>query len=343
MKNKFEKLLTSPIRQDRKPLQELLPLEQPLRIFIDPCDICNFRCSFCFQSHKDFRGSIMSENIFNTVIQQLKEFKGPINVIHLYGHGEPMLNGNLPEFVKRLKENGVAKEVVVTSNGSRLSEEYSQRLVEAGLDRLSISLNGLSTGQFKKIVGVEADFERIYSSILYFYSIRKNCHLHIKINGECFSEEEQQRFICLFQDCCDTFNIDHVVNIWPGMEMTREREHTIYDFDEDDAKKIRGGVLCPQMFYELMVHSDGSVSPCCADCNYQNENLGNVALSTLKEIWNSEKLLQIRLEALKGKEISYGICQACDYPVCASSVNISQYREELLSKYDKGEDRKSVV
>ncbi len=248
MKNKFEKLLTSPIRQDRKPLQELLPLEQPLRIFIDPCDICNFRCSFCFQSHKDFRGSIMSENIFNTVIQQLKEFKGPINVIHLYGHGEPMLNGNLPEFVKRLKENGVAKEVVVTSNGSRLSEEYSQRLVEAGLDRLSISLNGLSTGQFKKIVGVEADFERIYSSILYFYSIRKNCHLHIKINGECFSEEEQQRFICLFQDCCDTFNIDHVVNIWPGMEMTREREHTIYDFDEDDAKKIRGGYCALKCF-----------------------------------------------------------------------------------------------
>lgn len=54
MDEKYAKLLTKPIRNDRKPLQELLPLEQPLRIFIDPCDICNFRCKFCFQSYGKF-------------------------------------------------------------------------------------------------------------------------------------------------------------------------------------------------------------------------------------------------------------------------------------------------
>jgi len=37
-----------PYSKDRKPLQELLPLDTPLTMYIDPTDICNFACRFCF-------------------------------------------------------------------------------------------------------------------------------------------------------------------------------------------------------------------------------------------------------------------------------------------------------
>ena len=92
MDEKYAKLLTKPIRNDRKPLQELLTLEQPLRIFIDPCDICNFRCKFCFQSYGNFKGFMMEETLFDIINEQLKEFGKQINVIHLYGLGEPILS-----------------------------------------------------------------------------------------------------------------------------------------------------------------------------------------------------------------------------------------------------------
>lgn len=42
------KELSVPIRSDRKPLQELLPMDKPLRINIDPSELCNFKCDFCF-------------------------------------------------------------------------------------------------------------------------------------------------------------------------------------------------------------------------------------------------------------------------------------------------------
>ena len=84
--NHYKKHLTTPIRKDRKPLHELIPLDQPLRVLIDPCDICNFRRQFCFQAYdSSFKGRVMFMELFEKIVKQLQEFERPINIIHLYG------------------------------------------------------------------------------------------------------------------------------------------------------------------------------------------------------------------------------------------------------------------
>lgn len=333
MDDKYTKLLTKPIRNDRKPLQDLLPLDQPLRILIDPCDICNFRCRFCFQSNGQFKGSMMEEALFDTIISQLNEFERPVNIIHLYGLGEPMLNRKLPLYVKKLKDAQVAQEIAITSNGSQLTAEFSEQLVKAGLNRLSISINGLSNQQFRELVGINVDFEKLYSEIRYFYKIRGNCHLHVKINEECFSERERERFVELFSDCSDTLNIDHVANLWSGMQLA-EKNTTLYDTPAVQAAgSDKRPVVCPQMFYELMIHRNGDVSPCCVDYCYSTENLGNVKVNTVKEIWNSKKIKQMRRQTLLGEEVDYKICKNCSFPTCGATVNITPYRDELLQRY----------
>lgn len=115
-----------PIRSDRKPLQDLIPADQPLRVNIDPCDACNFRCHFCFQAvDHGFRGTMMSSELFRKIIDQLKEFERPINIIHLYGFGEPLLNRNIADFVKTVRDTGVSREIAITTNGSPLTHELS--------------------------------------------------------------------------------------------------------------------------------------------------------------------------------------------------------------------------
>lgn len=331
MDKKYQDLLTTPIRTDRKPLHELLPLSSPLRVLIDPSDICNFKCSYCFQScDKGFRGQIMEKKLFLQILEQLKEFDNPINIVHLFGLGEPMLNPDLPEFVYRLKESNVANEVAITSNGSKLTEDYSQSLIDAGLDRLSISLNGIEDRHFEKNVGTKVDFFKMYHQIQYFYNIRQQCHLHIKINGECFTEDEKDHFVELFKDYSDTLNIDHVVNVWSGITIKEQNSNeTMYGLKPSNNI---GRYICPQMFYEIMVHSDGSVSPCCVDYHYKKENLGNVKTETLKNIWNSSRLQQVRRDMITGK-CSYEICKQCTYPTEAATVNLSPYKNELIEKY----------
>ncbi len=329
----YRNLLKAPIRNDRKPLHDLLPLSQPLRILIDPCDICNFRCGYCFQSYdEEFTGTVMPKSLFQIIVKQLSEFDIPINVVHLFGLGEPMLNPYLPDFVEILKDKGVAKEVAITSNGSRLNQLLSRQLIDAGLDRLSISLNGIKDNHFEKFVGKRIIFDEIYEQIKYFFEIRKQCHLHVKINGEYFSRDEKEHFVELFKNYSDTLNIDHIVNVWSDIQLNECVGGTMYELvNQDDYEQVSCNV-CPQMFYELLVHSDGSVSPCCVDYKYKKENLGNVKTQSLKNIWNSDRLLQIRRGALEGN-VCYEICKTCTYPMEASTVNLSPYREKLLEKY----------
>lgn len=329
MMNDYKQYLTKPIRKDRKPLHELLPLAKPLRVMIDPCDICNFRCNFCFQSQYDFgKGSQMSIETFDRVMDQLGEFDGPINIIHLYGLGEPMINKNLPYFIRTIKNRKIAKEVAITSNGSLLSHDYSDELIEAGLDRLSISLNGLSDDDFKRIVGVTVSFQKIYDEIKYFYNHRKQCHLHVKINGECFTEEQHAVFVELFKDYSDSINIDHVVNEWSGIDVAGSAGN-LYE----GGSKIKSNI-CIDMMYEIVVHPDGKVSPCNIDYKYKHQNLGNIFDTTIKEVWNSKQLHSLQIENLKECFVSYDICKACK-PGTYATVDISDYKDELIKKYEE--------
>ena len=335
LEKNYREYLEIPIRDDRKPLYELLPLDQPLRVLIDPCDICNFRCKFCFQSKRNFNGCKMTMELFKIIVDQLREFNAPINVIHMYGLGEPLINEELPNFISQLKKNNVAREVAITSNGSLLTKTLSKELVASGLDRLSISLNGINEQHFREIAGVHIDFEKIFDEIQYFYSIRGDCHLHVKINGDDFTEKDKENFVSLFKDYTDSLNIDHVVNVWPGMKVTENVSERMYEYDLGELRNIDDNrrSVCPLMFYELLIHSDGSVSPCAVDYNFRNENLGNVMNESIKSIWESKKLWEIRRQALQGSKIAYEICQDCQYAECAATVDITSKRDELLKKF----------
>lgn len=325
----MEKKLTEPIRKDRVPLQNIIPLKQPLRVDIDPCDRCNFRCEFCFQDHTDsFHGRIMSLETFNKVVSQLKEFDEPINIIHLYGFGEPLINPKIASFVKILHDENVAKEVAIITNASLLSHELTDALISAGLNKIEISINGLTDEDYLRIVKAKVHFESIYENVKYLYANRKQCHVHVKICGDCFSEAEQKRFVELFADCADTINIDHMANLWPGITVA-DSDSNLYEMQE--AFHTGKDMICGICFYHLEVHSGGEVSPCYVDWKYRQENLGNIHETTLKKIWDSERRKAILLGFLKKEPVPYSICNCCEKK-CVT-VDLEPYREELIDKF----------
>ncbi len=324
------KELTPLVRKDRQPLHELLPLRQPLRVNIDPCDACNFKCDFCFQCKgSGFKGTVMPLALFERVLSQLKEFEAPINVIQLFALGEPLLNREVPRFIRRIHEENVAKEVKITTNGSLLTHELIDDIIGAGLDELVISLNGLKDEDFERVANTRVSFERVYDNIKYLYANKKDCHVHIKIIGDYFTPEEQRYFAEEIGNYADTINIDGATNHWAGIESTDKKQQQ-YAVGGDVFEEWP---ICSLCFYELVVHSDGTVSPCVADWQKDRQNLGNVNETTLKEIWESDKRKEIILSFLKGTENPYKACRDCEYPSSGAGVNLEPYKEELLEKY----------
>jgi len=275
-----------------------------------------------------FKGSVMKDELFERVLRQLKEFEDPLNVIQLFCLGEPLINKNLPNYIRRIREENVGKEVKITSNGSLLTYAITDELLSAGLDEFVISLNGLDDEDYERVTNTKTCFAKILDNIQYLYSKRGNCHVHVKIIGDYFSEEKQDYFIKTFSPYADTINIDGATNHWSGL--TDDFRHQQYD---EGAGSIKKYPICALCFYELAVHSDGTVSPCAADWQKDTQSLGNVIDNTLKEIWNSDLRKNMIISFLEGSENPYVACRKCEYPGSGVSVDLEPYREELLRRY----------
>ncbi|RDU58603.1 radical SAM/SPASM domain-containing protein [Helicobacter sp. MIT 99-5507] len=296
-----------PYSKDRKPLIELLPLTQPITMYIDPSSICNFKCEFCFQSNRDALKSMnlsqMSLETLKIIITQLKEFKNPIKMIHLHGFGEPLLNKYFPQMVALLKDSNVAQRIATTSNASLLSNNLSNSIIEAGLDQIHFSIYGLEDSAYKTFSHRKISFSKIVENIKYFYQYKTqyadktghNCHIHIKMNKDYFSKDDCQRFLDIFGDYCDSIFLDGVANIWYGIDvsdslkinLSKEKKEKSIITHQYGHKLSSTYNICPNIFYQLLIHSNGDVSPCCAD--YQGRiKLGNIYTHNLKDIWDDK-------------------------------------------------------
>ena len=78
-------------------------------------------------------------------------------------------------------------------------------------------------------------------------------------------------------------------------------------FLNGQAKEV---IACPQIFKSLQVNANGVVVPCCIDWSAKN-NLGNIDSEKLVDIWEGEKLKELRLKHLRNERSSFLPCSQC--------------------------------
>ena len=164
--------------QNKESLLHLLPLSTPISAHIDISSLCNFRCSFCFQA--DTKGmkdvgldrGFMDLGLFNKIIEDLKEFPDKIKKIKIGNHGEPTLHSDIDQCIKIAKESETCEIVEVFTNGSKLESNLNKKIVQAGLQRINISLEGLSDEAYKKVAGVKINFKDIINGVKNLYETK---------------------------------------------------------------------------------------------------------------------------------------------------------------------------
>jgi cyclic pyranopterin phosphate synthase len=116
---------------------------------ISVTDRCDLRCSDCMSEDVEFlpRQDILS---FEEIIRLATSFAQlGVTKIRLTG-GEPLMRKKLPELVASIKAIEGIEEVVMTTNGTLLTQ-YAQPLFDAGLSRLNISLDTLKADRFQTL------------------------------------------------------------------------------------------------------------------------------------------------------------------------------------------------
>jgi len=321
--------------EDRTRLEEVIPLSTPMILFADPASVCNFKCKFCPTGNPELikdtgrRQSRMDFDLYKKIIDDLKEFDEPLKVLRLYKDGEPLLNGRFANMVRYAKESRMVKYIDTTTNGYLLEPERIKPILDAGLDKINISVDGMSDEQFLEFTGVKVNFEKYVENIRNLYEIKGNCEIVIKITGDFMTEEEKGRFFDTFGDYADRIFIENIAPCWPefdvenilGVKITKG----IYDQPIGDVN------TCPYIFYSISVNSDGSVSLCFLDWA-RKLLIGDVRKQSLKEIWEGEALFQYQIGHLQGRRKGIAVCAECGQLSHCLPDNLDPYVDELAER-----------
>lgn len=264
----------------------------PAVVRIETTNACNARCTIC--PHKNLQRPIlnMGEHLYLRLIDQC--VSSGCREIHLHNFGEPLMDKRLEDRVSYAKSKGI-KKVKIFSNGSLLSRDRANGLIQAGLDEIKISFDGASKEEFENI-RLPLKFEPLIQNIIDLVNLRNMAHSRMKIHVTCCSTSNRQGTMQPLKNIVDGFTFTRIHN-WGGEEKT------------NNSGRIRKP--CWRLWGSFTVLADGNVSLCCLD--YDGRHLmgqvnENVAIG---EIWNNSAYLHVRQLHKEGRQSEITLCANC--------------------------------
>ena len=301
----------------RVKLADEVPLATPFVFYVFPVYACNFKCRYCIFSVEKAKRVFISDAVtmdfalYQKVIDDAKQFPSRFKVLRFVGMGEPLLHKNIADMVRYAAQRQVADTIEIITNASLLTPALSEALVEAGLSRLIVSLQGTSSEKYQEVSDVRIDFGALVGNIGHFHRIAAGkAHLYVKIMDTVLTgKEDEQRFFEIFGDICDSLAIEHTVPIYPGVDYQRV-------LGEVDLPVTQFGVplsdtgICPQPFFSMQVNPDGKVVPCFS-LDYP-EIIGDCRQESVYDIWNGARFNRFRRRMLDGSENVGRVCANCN-------------------------------
>lgn len=253
---------------------------------------CNFTCPHCYT--KSGAGEFGETKLTMEDIKRLADEADALGVyeIDIQG-GEPLLNPQLFELL-----NAIGTErfyTYITTNGWLLDAEMSKRLAEAGVDRVSISVDAFSAEEHDSFRKKKGSFDKCMNGLKYVQEAGMKAYVNIVVGHYNAQSQELKDFISflnknkygiVFNCASPTGNWKNNYDVMLTEEdsdaleqLKREYPSIIRDLWNYFNPKDRLVYGCPavNLFY---VNPVGDVLP----CPYIHAKLGNIKEESLKDI-----------------------------------------------------------
>ncbi len=274
----------------------------PLRLWVESSSRCNLRCPMCpNKSLPPGEKALMDMDLFRKIVDEARHF---VNDMYLHHRGEPFLNPALFDMIACAGEAGIRTRF--HTNGSLLDEKKMEKLLKAGPDLVSFSIDGFEKHSYEKI-RAGANFEQTVANVIALVTARNSMNLR-----KPYVVVEKIRF----RNPGEPENKDKVAELWQrflkaGVDEVIEKDE--YVWAEETAPEPAGPrtySVCTFPWYAMAICADGTVTPCPQDFQARL-NMGNVGSSTLREIWNGDAYRSLRRGFKTGAD-SLPLCRKCD-------------------------------
>jgi radical SAM protein with 4Fe4S-binding SPASM domain len=269
--------------------------EFPLFIDVEVTNVCNLRCPFCATT---FRNDVMKKGFisFDTIKRIIDE--GADN--GLYGvkfniRGEPLLHPEICKFVDYAKKKGLV-DVYFNTNAMHLTEDMARNLIDAGLDRLSISFEGYTKEVYEKN-RVGGSFEEVINNINGIQSLKKTL---------CCDWPKVRVQTVMLPEVAQSF--EEYRSFWANK--VDEVAYLDYKQMKDKKKGLQYPWACPQLWQRMSIFWDGTI----LSCNHDDDaklSFGKIGEVSIYDSWNGEKQKKYRELHREGNAHCIDACDGC--------------------------------
>jgi len=124
------------------------PISQLSRVYVEPTTICNLQCKTCMRNVWEETQGSMEMDTFERILDGVRGVS-PRPSLFFGGIGEPLSHPEIFEMTRRAKDEGADVELI--TNGTLLDEHRSLELLESGIDRLWVSIDGATPESYADV------------------------------------------------------------------------------------------------------------------------------------------------------------------------------------------------
>jgi len=289
---------------------------KPFALSIEPTTACNLGCPACPSGLKEFTrptGKLDLAKHENWLQQVSRE----TFYINYYFQGEPFLHPQFLDLIKAAKKQRIY--TATSTNAHFIDEKKAEAIISSGLDRLIISIDGLTQETYSSY-RVHGQLNKVIEAAKHLVAAKK------KLN--------RPNPFLIFQFLVVKANEHEIDDLQAlareiGIDEVRFKTAQVYDYENgnvlipDNEKyaryvkksdgtyrvKYKGGDHCWRMWSSAVLTWDGQVVPCCFDKD-AHHTLGTLATDSFHSIWNSGAYRNFREQVLTDRN-AIDICTNC--------------------------------
>lgn len=281
----------------------------PPRVQIQTQAGCNGRCVFCPNEEvlkSDLEHGRMPVDLFHKIIDDLA--RTPPRRIGMYMMNEPLSDKRLPELTAYVTEKIPSAKTQVITNGTYLTAERGEALIDAGLKQLKCSLQSLDPETNREIMGY--DSTKVIENCIAFQDTIRRKHADIDFR------------ISMVVTRMNVHQIEKTRRFWKkhGVRLVtsalENRGGNIKGAADLNVGAMKPMGDCIRPSRDFMILFNGDVPLCCVDW-HRTTILGNVERQSVQEVWHGQPVQEIRdgLHEGNAKKLPE-ICINCGESAC---------------------------
>ncbi|UCG28926.1 MAG: SPASM domain-containing protein [Bacteroidales bacterium] len=287
----------------------------PATLSVEPTNRCNLQCPECLSGSRSLtrNAGFINDQTYDKILSEVSSF---VNTLILYFQGEPLLHPDIFNLIRKAHEKKII--VIISSNGHFIDPENARKIVESGLDKIIISLDGMdqevytkyrvggNLGKVKKGIEDLVEWKHRLNSltpliIIQFLVLSHNQHQinDVRRWGREIGVNEVQ------------LKSAQLIDFRTGNKLMPDDRYSRYKRTKDGIFNVKSALkdYCWRTWSTAVITWDGMVVPCCFDKD-ATHSMGNILDSSFIHIWKDTPYRKFRNTIVTNRK-TIPICLNC--------------------------------